>query len=149
MAIGPLCDSRSQPSVLANGRRPIKKNWAVGVCTAAISLAGGAVSTTDNDVSSTDNDVWADRVHCALGERESMKVDADRITLRQAVAARVASRGSIRTIDSSKAANLNGITVSMKQWTVVDYSSLGVVRARRGVAARARGLRRCSSELAR
>src|ERR1700730_8644349 len=85
MAIGPLCDSRSQPSVPANGRRPIKKIWAVGVCTAAISLAGGAVSTTDNDV-------WANSVHCALGGLESMNIDADRITLLQAVAARFASR---------------------------------------------------------
>ena len=92
MVVGPLCSSRSQPSVPANGRRPIKKIWAVGVCTAAISLAGGAVSTTDNDVSTTDNDVWANRVHCALGGLESMNIDADRITLLQAVAARFASR---------------------------------------------------------
>jgi subtilisin family serine protease len=48
-------------------------------------MAGSAVSTTDNDV-------WADRVHCALGELESMDIDADRITVRQAVAARFASR---------------------------------------------------------
>jgi len=50
------------------------------------------VSTTDNDVSTTDNDVWANRVHCALGGLESMNIDADRITLLQAVAARFASR---------------------------------------------------------
>ena len=50
------------------------------------------MSTTDNDVSTTDNDVWANRVHCALGGLESMNIDADRITLLQAVAARFASR---------------------------------------------------------
>jgi serine protease AprX len=43
-------------------------------------------------VSTTDNDVWANRVHCALGDLESMDIAADRITLRQAVAARFASR---------------------------------------------------------
>lgn len=50
------------------------------------------MSTIDNDVSTTDNDVWANRVHCVLGELESMDIAADRITLRQAVAARFASR---------------------------------------------------------
>lgn len=43
-------------------------------------------------MSTTDNDVWADRVHCAQGQLESMNIDSDRITLRQAVAARYASR---------------------------------------------------------
>ena len=43
-------------------------------------------------MSTADVDLWDTRVHCALGELESMKVDADRTTLRQAVAAKFASR---------------------------------------------------------
>jgi len=53
---------------------------------------------------------WGNRVHCALGGLESMNIDADRITLLQAWR-RGSRRASIRTIDSMKAANLNGIHV--------------------------------------
>jgi len=47
-------------------------------------------------VATDDTDVWADRVLCALGALESMKVDANDITLRQAVAAQSASRFDAR-----------------------------------------------------
>jgi serine protease AprX len=43
-------------------------------------------------VSTAETDLWDDRVHCALGALESMKIDADDTMLRQAVAARFASR---------------------------------------------------------
>ena len=47
-------------------------------------------------MATADTDVWADRVLCALGALESMKIDANDITLRQAVAARFASRFDAR-----------------------------------------------------
>jgi serine protease AprX len=43
-------------------------------------------------VASTQADLWTDRVLCALGAVDSMKIDANDTTLRQAVAARFASR---------------------------------------------------------
>ena len=47
-------------------------------------------------MATADTDVWADRVLCALGALESMKIDANDTTLRQAVAARFASRFDAR-----------------------------------------------------
>jgi subtilisin family serine protease len=43
-------------------------------------------------VATAETDLWADRVLCALGALESMKIDANDTTLRQAVAAQFASR---------------------------------------------------------
>jgi serine protease AprX len=43
-------------------------------------------------VATADTDLWDDRVHCVLGALASMKIDADDTMLRQAVAARFASR---------------------------------------------------------